>query len=268
MTNAAEIQDSQDALSADRVDLAAAFRWAVRLNWHEAVANHFSLRLRGSGTQFLLNPRNRHFSRIRASDLQLFDATDPTTMSRDDAPDATAWGLHGSIHRHCPQARCALHLHPPFATVLACLADSTMPPIDQNSAQFFNRVAIDDAYGGLAFEDEGERCAELLSDPAKKVLIMGNHGVMVIGATVADAFHRLYYFERAAETLIRAYMGPGGRCGSYPMPSPKSRLANRTWTADKALATWPSSKLSSILRNPIIETDFSGQTGWKHRSTS
>ncbi len=205
MTNAAEIQDSQDALSADRVDLAAAFRWAVRLNWHEAVANHFSLRLRGSGTQFLLNPRNRHFSRIRASDLQLFDATDPTTMSRDDAPDATAWGLHGSIHRHCPQARCALHLHPPFATVLACLADSTMPPIDQNSAQFFNRVAIDDAYGGLAFEDEGERCAELLSDPAKKVLIMGNHGVMVIGATVADAFHRLYYFERAAETLIRAY---------------------------------------------------------------
>ncbi len=56
--------------------------------------------------------------------------------------------------------------HPPFATVLACLADSTMPPINQNSAQFFNRVAIDDAYGGLAFEEEGERCAELLSDPA------------------------------------------------------------------------------------------------------
>ena len=47
--------------------------------------------------------------------------------------------------------------HPPFATVLACLADSTMPPINQNSAQFFNRVAIDDAYGGLAFEEEGER---------------------------------------------------------------------------------------------------------------
>ena len=206
MTNTAEISDAADPNAAERVDLACAFRWAVRLNWHEAVANHFSIRVDAADPHFLLNPRNRHFSLIRASELQLFDANDRDTMTRPDAPDATAWGLHGSLHRHCPHARCALHVHPPFATVLACLADSRMPPLDQNSAQFFNRVAIDDAYGGLAFDDEGERCARLLAaDPAKKVLIMGNHGVMVIGADVADAFHRLYYFERAAETLIRAY---------------------------------------------------------------
>ena len=206
MTNTAEISHAADRYAAERIDLACAFRWAVRLNWHEAAANHFSLRVDDGGSRFLLNPRNRHFGLIRASELQLFDAGDRDTMMRPDAPDATAWGLHGSLHRHCPHARCALHLHPPFATVLACLADSNMPPLDQNSAQFFNRVAIDDAYGGLAFDDEGERCARLLAaEPAKKVLIMGNHGVMVIGADVADAFHRLYYFERAAETLIRAY---------------------------------------------------------------
>ena len=63
---------------------------------------------------------------------------------------------------------------------------------------------IDDGYGGLAFEDEGERCAGLLTDPAKKVMIMGNHGVMIIGDSVAETFNRLYYFERAAETYIRA----------------------------------------------------------------
>jgi ribulose-5-phosphate 4-epimerase/fuculose-1-phosphate aldolase len=145
-----------------------------------------------------------HFSRIRASDLLVIDALDPNTMSQPNAPDATAWGLHGSIHRHCPHARCALHVHSKFATVLASLEDSNLPPIDQNSAIFFNRYIIDNNYGGLAFEKEGERCAALLTDPKKKVLIMGNHGVMVIGKTVADTFNRLYYFERACETYIRS----------------------------------------------------------------
>jgi ribulose-5-phosphate 4-epimerase/fuculose-1-phosphate aldolase len=69
---------------------------------------------------------------------------------------------------------------------------------------FFNRYAIDTEYGGLAFEEEAERCCQQLSDPNKKVLIMCHHGVMVIGEDVADAFNRLFYFERAAETYIKA----------------------------------------------------------------
>lgn len=188
----------------ERVDMAAAFRWTERLNMHEAVANHFSLAVNGDGTQFLMNPNQMHFSRIRASDLLLLDANDPEVMSQPGAPDPTAWGLHGSIHRHCPHARCVMHVHSIFATVLASLADSSLPPIDQNTAMFYNRYVIDDAFGGLAFESEGERCAGMLSDPQKKVMIMGNHGVLVIGSNVADAFNRLYYFERAAETYIRA----------------------------------------------------------------
>jgi ribulose-5-phosphate 4-epimerase/fuculose-1-phosphate aldolase len=63
---------------------------------------------------------------------------------------------------------------------------------------------VDEGYGGLAFEEEGERCARLFHDPKQKVMVMGNHGVMVIGDTVADTFNRLYYFERAAENYIRA----------------------------------------------------------------
>ncbi len=187
-----------------RVDLAAAFRWAVRFNWHEAVANHFSLAVNEDGTQFLMNPNQWHFSRIKASDILLLDAHDPQSMKRPDAPDPTAWGLHGGIHKHCRHARCVMHVHSIFATVLASLADSRLPPIDQNCATFFNRVVIDDEYGGLAFEEEGERCAALLTDPAKKVMVMGNHGVLVIGDSVADTFNRLYYFERSAETYIRA----------------------------------------------------------------
>jgi ribulose-5-phosphate 4-epimerase/fuculose-1-phosphate aldolase len=189
---------------AARVDLAASFRWAERLNMHEAVANHFSLSVNDDGSQFLMNPNQVHFRRIRASDLLLLDANDPDTLSKPGAPDPTAWGLHGSIHRACPHARCVMHVHSIFATVLASLADSTMPPIDQNTATFFNRMVVDEEFGGLAFDTEGARCATMLSDPKHKVMVMGNHGVLVIGDSVADTFNRLYYFERAAETYIRA----------------------------------------------------------------
>ncbi|WP_170419661.1 class II aldolase and adducin N-terminal domain-containing protein [Ruegeria arenilitoris] len=188
----------------ERVDMAAAFRWTERLNMHEAVANHFSLAVNEDGTQFLMNPNQMHFARIRASDLLLLDANDPDTMSKPGAPDPTAWGLHGSIHRKCPHARCVMHVHSIFATVLASLADSNLPPIDQNTATFYDRYVIDEEFGGLAFESEGERCAAMLQDPKKTVMIMGNHGVLVIGSDAADAFNRLYYFERAAETYVRA----------------------------------------------------------------
>ncbi len=188
----------------ERTDMAAAFRWTERYNLHESVANHFSLAVNDDGTQFLMNPNQMHFSRIKASDLLLLDANDPDTLNKPDAPDITAWGLHGAIHRHCPHARCAMHVHSIHATVLACLADSNMPAIDQNTAMFFNRYVIDENFGGIGTDEEGERCAQLFQNPAHKVMIMGNHGIMVIGNSVADTFNRMYYFERAAETYIRA----------------------------------------------------------------
>ena len=187
-----------------RIDLAAAFQTAARLNLHEAVANHFSLAINDAGTEFLINPNQRHFSLIKSSDILLLDANDPTTMDRPDAPDPTAWGLHGGIHRHVPHARCIMHVHSPYATALACLEDASLPPVDQNCAMFYERYAIDSNYGGLALEAEGERCARLFNDPKIKVLIMGNHGLLVLGNSVADTFDRLYYFERAAMTYILA----------------------------------------------------------------
>ncbi|GAA6165687.1 class II aldolase and adducin N-terminal domain-containing protein [Pelagimonas sp. KU-00592-HH] len=199
----AELRPNMDFWQ-ERVDMAAAFRWTERLNMHEGVANHFSLAVNDDGTQFLMNPNQMHFRRIKASDLLFLDANNPKTLEGPDAPDPTAWGLHGSIHRRCPHARCVMHVHSTHATVLAALADSTLPPIDQNTATFYNRYVVDNQFGGLAFEEEGERCASMMSDPKVKTMIMGNHGVLVIGSSVADTFNRLYYFERAAETYIRA----------------------------------------------------------------
>lgn len=187
-----------------RVDLAAAFRLAVRFDWHEAVANHFSLAVSPDGSKFLMNPKWRHFSHIKASELLLLDANDKATMSRPDAPDPSAWCIHGSIHAKVPQARCLLHVHPPYGTAVASLADPEIKPIDQNTARFFNRVVYDDNFGGIAdTEEEGGRLAGLLGE--KRIMMMGNHGVLVAADTVAQAFDDLYYLERACKTLILAY---------------------------------------------------------------
>ena len=187
-----------------RVDLAAAFRLAAGLGWHEAVANHFSLAISADGKKFLMNPRWRHFARIKASELQLLDVEDKETMSRSDAPDPSAWCIHGHIHASVPHARCILHVHPPYATAIAALADPEIKPIEQNTARYYNRVAVDLGFAGIADNDaEGERLARALGNKSR--MMMGNHGVLVVGDTVAEAFDDLYYLERACQTLVLAY---------------------------------------------------------------
>ena len=186
----------------ERIALACAFRWAARFDLHESVANHFSLAVGEGGTTFLMNPRGRHFSRMRASELLLLDAEDQKTMERPDAPDPTAWALHGGIHRRVRHARCLLHVHSKYATALACLADPMLPPVDQNAMRFWGRMTVDEEFDGMGLEDEAERVAGLVGD--NPILLMRHHGVMVIGETVAQAFDDLYYFERACMTYITA----------------------------------------------------------------
>lgn len=188
----------------DRVDLAAAFRLAAHFNWHEAVANHFSLAVSKNGKRFLMNPRWRHFSKVRASELLLLDSDDKSTMVGPNAPDLTAWSLHGRLHAALPHARCIVHLHPTYATAIASLADPEIKAIDQNTARFFNRVAVDNNYGGMANSDEeGDRIARLMGN--KSIMLMGNHGVLICAATVAEAFDLTYYLERACRNLVLAY---------------------------------------------------------------
>lgn len=187
----------------ERINLAAAFRWAARLNMHEAVANHFSFAVSDDGSQFLLNPIGMHFSQICASDLILVDSNDETTMSKPNAPDPTAWAIHGALHRNNPQARCILHVHPKYATILSCLEDKTMKPIDQNTMRFYEKVSIDYEYSGMGLGEEAERLSTILGD--NSVMLMGNHGVLTAANTVAKAFDDLFYFERSCETLIEAY---------------------------------------------------------------
>ncbi|WP_371157278.1 class II aldolase/adducin family protein [Jannaschia sp. 2305UL9-9] len=192
-----------DTITQLRIDLAAVLRLAAREGWHEGVANHFSAATSEDGRQFLVNPRWKHFSRVRASDLIEVDADDPTTMDRPDAPDPSAWAIHSALHRDLPQARVALHLHPPYATALAGLRDPRILPIDQVTARWHNRLAYDRDFGGIAHEaEEGARIAQAIGN--HDAVMMGNHGVTVLGRSVAEAWDAMYHLERAARTMVLA----------------------------------------------------------------
>lgn len=187
-----------------RTDLAAAFRWAARLGMHESIANHFSFALTDDGKQFLLNPVGRHFSRICASDLLRLNVAEPATCIGANSPDPTAWNLHAQLHQMLPHARCILHTHMPYATALCCLKDFEFLMLDQNACRFFGRIAYDRDYAGMALDtDEGARVARMMG-PGKSVLFMGNHGVIVVAPTIAQAFDELYYLEKAAQLQILA----------------------------------------------------------------
>lgn len=192
-----------------RIDLAAALRMTARANMHEAVANHYSVALSADGKRFLINPKWMHFSRVRASDLILVDMSDPEAVKKRPDLDSTARAIHGQVHTLCPSARVIMHLHPIATTALASLDPPEMPPIDQNSARYYNRVAVDTNYGGMANSDEeGARLAGLLGNHSR--LLMGNHGVMISAATIGEAWDDIYTFERAAQIVVAA-MATGRR---------------------------------------------------------
>jgi ribulose-5-phosphate 4-epimerase/fuculose-1-phosphate aldolase len=226
-----------------RVDLAAAFRMAALLGWHEGVANHFSVAVSADGRKFLMNPCRRHFSRIKASDLLLLDADDPDTLKRPVAPDPAGWCIHGTLRAGAPQALCILHLHPPYATAVSCLADPEIKPIDQTTARFYGRVAIDLEFGGIADNmAEGRRLLAVLGNKSR--MMMGGHGVLVVAETIPEAFHDLYYLERACQTLTLA------RANGTPLNILPHEVAERTaesWTKYTASAYAHFAEMKAIL---------------------
>ena len=227
MTEAAEQRVPDPA--ATRAELACAFRWTARLGMHEATANHFSAAVSDDGREFLMNREGFHFSEIRASDLARVDSG---AAAQPDGLDPTAWAIHGAIHRNNPGVRCVLHTHARASTAVACLDDPTLPPIDQNAMRFFERVAVDTGFNGMGLDEEAERLSHM-ADPDTPILLLGNHGVVALGDSVAQAFDNLYYFERACETWLTVLST--GR--PYRVVEPEvARLTARQWQEYPAFA--------------------------------
>jgi len=197
--NRARLEEIRQA----RIDLAAAFRLAVVNQFHEGVCNHFSLALPGTTDRFLLNSYGYHFSEISASNLLVVD-TEGNLVEGEGMVEPTAFYIHSRIHQSQPRARCILHTHMPYATALTMLKEGgRLEPASQNAFRFYGQIAYDDNYNGLVMDNtEGDRVVAALGD--KKVLFLGNHGVIVIGESVAEAFDDLYYLERACQVQVLA----------------------------------------------------------------
>ena len=190
------------ALAEARVDLAACFRMAARLGLEEGICNHFSAMVPGRDDLFLVNPYGLAFSEIRASDL-LVCSLDGAVVEGEGQPEATAFFIHARLHARLPRARAAFHTHMPNATALSMVEGQPLLFAGQTALKFYGRVAVDDAYNGLALDaSEGERIAATLG--GADVVFLRNHGVIVTGPTIAEAWDDLYYLERAAEVQLKA----------------------------------------------------------------
>jgi len=183
-----------------RVDLAAAFRLAVRLDLHEGVCNHFSVMLPDGS--FLLNRYGLHWGEVTASNLLALNA-DGRILEGEGDFEKTAFYIHSRIHLANPKAACVLHTHMPHATALTLLENGRLEMVEQNALRFHDDIAYDDVYNGLVVDNaEGDRLARVLG--MKRVMFLANHGVIVVGPSVAEAFDLMYYLERACRLQVLA----------------------------------------------------------------
>ena len=187
---------------AARIDLAAAFRLAVRLDMHEGVCNHLSLMLPGSGDRFLINRFGLHWGEVTASNLLTLDAAGKILEGEGEF-EKTAFYIHSRIHLANPNAACVLHTHMPYATALTLTEPGRLEMVEQNALRFVDDIAYDDEYNGLVVDNaEGDRLARVLG--TKRVMFLANHGLIVAGQSVAEAFDLMYYLERACRLQVLA----------------------------------------------------------------
>lgn len=185
-----------------RIDLAAAYQIADRQGLNEGIHNHFTLMIPGRKDSFYVIPYGLHWSEVTASSLLAVDYRG-TVLSGRGQVEYSAVCIHGPIHRLNPTAVCILHTHMPFASALTRLTNFRVEPTGQTEIGLLNEIAYDDQYTGIAYEiAEGERLAATLE--SKTILFMSNHGVLVTGKTVAEAYNRLYYLERACPAQLFA----------------------------------------------------------------
>ena len=196
---------SPDPVREAKVHLAAAHRLAVMHELEEGIDNHFTVTVPGprgeNEEHYLILPFGLHWSEARASDMIVFDEAGNTLEGKGEV-ELSAQCIHAPIHRICG-AKVVLHTHQTWAVALNMLQDNRLLPASQTAAFFHGHVAYDDTYAGTADTlEEGERLASVIG--TKHTLFMKNHGVLVVGSTIAQAYRRLYKLERICRAQILA----------------------------------------------------------------
>ena len=203
-------QPSSDAtaeLDLAKIQLAAAHRLASLHELDEGIDNHFTVTVPGKQNQYLILPFGRHWSEAHASDMMVFTEAGET-VSGFGPVELSAKCIHAPIHR-IVGAKVVMHTHQTWVTALNMLDDNRLFPLSQTAAFFDGHIAYDNVYTGLADSlEEGERLAKVLGD--KHAIFMKNHGVLVVGDTVAQAYRRLYRLERVCRMQLIAMAAAKG----------------------------------------------------------
>jgi ribulose-5-phosphate 4-epimerase/fuculose-1-phosphate aldolase len=200
-----------------RIDLAAAHRLAVMHGFHEGIFNHLTLAVPGRSDRYYQIPFGMHWSEVKASSFMEVGIDDGKVKRGAGDVERSAFCIHAPIHKLQPKTAAAVfHTHMPFTSALTRLEDPRIKEIGQTEVGMLDEIAYDDTYTGPAFDtSEGARLAGILGD--KGILFMANHGVTTVGSSVAQAYDRLYYIERAAQVQIYA-MWTGQRLKQLPEP--------------------------------------------------
>jgi len=193
-----------------RVDLAAAYRLVALFGWDDLVFTHISARVPGQGGahtgQFLINPYGFMFEEITASSLVKVDAQG---AKLDDTPfdvNPAGFVIHSAVHGARHDAACVLHVHTLNGIAVSAQKGGVLP-LSQQSIFVLSALAYHD-YEGVAVRDEEK--PRLVADlGSSNFLMLRNHGLLTVGATVADAFLSMYLFETVCTIQVRAMSGGG-----------------------------------------------------------
>jgi ribulose-5-phosphate 4-epimerase/fuculose-1-phosphate aldolase len=190
-----------------RRDLAALYRLMAHHRWTDFIYTHISARLPGPAHHFLINRYGVNFHEMRASDLVKIDLDGNVVEEGDISSrrvNAAGFTIHSAIHMARPDLMCMVHTHTQAGIAVSAQKEGLLP-ISQHALKFYGRLAYH-GYEGIAL-DLDER-ARLVADLGQhKAMILRNHGLLVGGTSIPEAFHMIYMLERACAAQIAALSG-------------------------------------------------------------
>jgi ribulose-5-phosphate 4-epimerase/fuculose-1-phosphate aldolase len=189
-----------------RIDLAACYRLVARFGWDDLVFTHISARVPGDEHHFLINPYGMLFEEITASSLVKVDAGGEKVGASPYPVNPAGFVIHSAVHAARPDVGCVLHVHT-VAGVAVAAQQGGLLPISQQATIALSSLGYH-GYEGIALrDDEKPRLVDDLG--AGTSLILRNHGLLTVGATIADAFLYMFNLQRACEIQIAAQAGGG-----------------------------------------------------------
>lgn len=187
-----------------RCDLAACYRLVSMYGWSDLVFTHISARLAGEGHQFLINPYGLLFEEITASSLIAIDQEGNKLSESPYNVNKAGFVIHSAVHAAREDAHCVLHTHT-RAGVAVSAQKAGVLPISQQSTFVLASLAYHDYEGVALRDDEKPRLQADLGH--SHFLMLRNHGLLTVGASIADAFLSMYIFETTCQIQIAAQAG-------------------------------------------------------------